>query len=84
MDSNQNKLIYNLEKLHTTELGVARIKRNLSWNVDDVVEWCMDQIQKPNAAITRKGKNWYIDTDRFEITVNASCYTIITVHKRIK
>ncbi len=81
MESNQNELIHNLEKLHTTELGVARMKRNLSFHVDDVVEWCSEKIQKPNATIARHGKNWYITVDGFEITVNASCYTIITVHK---
>lgn len=80
-DRNNDELIHNLDKLHTTELGIARIKRNLFFHVDDVVEWCISKIQRPNAIITKKGKNWYIDIDDFEITVNAYCYTIITAHR---
>ena len=34
-----NELLKNLEKLHTTELGVMRIKKNLSLDTDDVVGW---------------------------------------------
>ena len=33
-----NELLENLEKLHTTELGVVHIKRNLGLETDDVVE----------------------------------------------
>lgn len=75
------EIIFNLEKLHTTDLGVVRIKKNLSLDVDDVVSWCRDKIQNPNALIIRRGKNWYIDIDDCEITVNAYSYTIITAHK---
>lgn len=80
---NYNKcgLIQNLDKLHTTELGVGRIKKNLFLDVDDVVKWCSDKILKSNAIITRRGKNWYIDIDNCEITVNAYSHTIITAHK---
>lgn len=34
-----NELLKNLDKLHTTELGVERIKRNLSLDTDDVLLW---------------------------------------------
>lgn len=80
---NDNKcgLIQNLDKLHTTELGVGRIKKNLSLDVDDVVKWCNDKILNSNAIISRGGKNWYIGIDNCEITVNAYSYTIITAHK---
>jgi hypothetical protein len=80
-DSNKNELILNLSKLHTTELGNVRIKRNLSLDMDDVVNWCRKKIQNPNAFIVRKGKNWYVNIDNCEITVNAYSYTIITAHK---
>lgn len=80
-DSNKNELILNLDKLHTTDLGAVRIKRNLSLDVDDVVTWCRSKIQNPNALIIRNGKNWYADIDDCEITVNAYSYTIITAHK---
>ena len=35
-----NVLLKNLNKLHTTEIGVERIKRNLSLNKYDVVNCC--------------------------------------------
>lgn len=76
-----NELLENLDKLHTTELGVMRIKRNLSLDTDDVVSWCRTKINSTNAVITRKGKNWYVDVDKCIITVNAYSYTIITAHK---
>ncbi len=76
-----NELIINLDKLHTTELGVLRIKRNLSLETEDVVAWCKEKIQNPSAIITRKGKNWYINIEDFQLTVNAYSYTIITAHK---
>ncbi|NFL36778.1 DUF3781 domain-containing protein [Clostridium botulinum] len=81
MNDNKYELIQNLDKLHTTELGVGRIKKNLSLDVDDVVKWCRDKILNPNSMIDRKGKNWYIDIENCEITVNAYSYTIITAHK---
>ena len=74
----QNELLENLDKLHTTELGVVRIKRNLSLDTENVVEWCRNKINSDNAVITRTGKNWYIDVDTCIITVNAHSYTIIT------
>ena len=79
---NQNELILNLDKLRTTELGVMRIKRNLALTEDDVVLVCREMIQNPNAVITREGKNWYVNIDNCEITINAHSFTIITAHKR--
>lgn len=79
--SMENELLNNLDKVHTTELGVVRIKRNLSLDTDKVVEWCKDRIQSPSANITRNGKNWYVNVENCIITVNAYSYTIITAHK---
>lgn len=79
-----SELLENLDKLHTTELGVGRIKKNLSLDTDDVVAWCKTKIQSPNASITRNGKNWYVSIDDSIITVNAHSYTIITAHKEKK
>lgn len=76
-----NGLLENLNQLHTTELGVVRIKRNLSMDADDVVEWCKMKIRCANAVITKKGKNWYVTADGCIITVNAYSYTVITAHK---
>lgn len=76
-----NDLIRNIDKLHTTEPGVTRIKRNLSIDTEDVVLWCRMRILDENAQIERKGKNWYATADDCIITVNAHSYTIITAHK---
>lgn len=75
------ELLNKLDKLHTTELGAIRIRRNLSLDTEDVVLWCQTKIESDNAVITRKGKNWYVNVDGCIITVNAYSYTIITAHK---
>lgn len=77
-----NELLNNLDKLHTTDLGAIRIRKNLSIITDDVVKWCGDKIKSPHAHITKKSKNWYADVDGCVITVNAHSYTIITAHKK--
>lgn len=76
-----NDLIENINKLHTTEMGVERIKRNLSIDVEDVVDWCKAKILSQETVIEREGKNWYVYIDNCIITVNAHSYTIITAHK---
>lgn len=81
-DSNL-ELFNHLDKLHTTELGIVRIKRNLSLDTDDVVAWCKDKINSVHAHVTRRGKNWYVNVDDIVITVNAHSYTIITAHRNL-
>ncbi len=76
-----NELIENIDKLHTTEMGVERIKRNLGLTDANAVAWCRSKIMNKNAVINRQGKNWYVRIDGCVITVNASSYTIITAHK---
>lgn len=77
-------LLNNLDKVHTTEMGVDRIKRNIEVDVEDIVAYCIDKIKQENAVIERKGKNYYVSVDGIIITVNASSYTIITAHKEKK
>jgi len=77
----EETLISNLDKVHTTTMGIERIKKNLDLDVDDVVAWCRQNINNTNSIITRKGKNWYVKIDNCEITVNVYSYTIITAHK---
>jgi len=69
-----------IEKIHTTPLGIMRIKRNLELDTDDIVSWCKKEIKKSKSKI-KKGKNWYIYSENSIITINASSYTIITAHK---
>lgn len=74
------KLLENLEKIHSTEMGVLRIRKNLSLDIDDVVGYCKEKIKKPETIITRQGKNWCAHVDGCVLTMNAYSYTIITAH----
>lgn len=78
---NQTSLLANIDRIHTTEMGIERIKRFLSIDVEEVVVWCKNKIEQDTAEIVRKGKNWYVTVDDCIITVNAYSYTIITAHK---
>ena len=76
-----NGLIENIDKLHTTQLGMERIKRNLQLETNDIVSWCKVRITDKDTKIERIGKNWYAIAGDCKITVNARSYTIITAHK---
>ena len=73
-------LIGNTDRLHTTPMGVDRIKRNLKLDIDDAVSYCKNLILNPQCRIARQGKNWYCEVGKTRITVNAYSYTIITAH----
>ncbi len=73
-------LLANLDKLHTTELGEQRIKKNIGADIDDVVEWTKARIRSVNIRAAREGKNIQAEADGFRITINANSFTIITVH----
>lgn len=73
-------LLNNLDKIHSTKLGIERIKKNINLDDVDVIFWCINKIKDKNCEITRVGKNWYINADNIIITINASSYTIITAH----
>lgn len=75
-------LIDNIDKIHTTEMGIGRIKRNLRLDIADadVVEYCKSKLLDSKCCIYREGKNWYCEIEDIKITVNAYSYTIITAH----
>ena len=77
-----NELLQNIRMLHTTPMGMDRIRRNLGLgeDVSDVVEFCRNAIIREECQITRQGKNWYCEIGGIIITVNAYSYTIITAH----
>lgn len=76
----KNILLSNIDKIHTTKLGVNRIKKNLRLNDCDVVEYCKSKILDKNCRIYKKGKNWYCEIENIRITINSYSYTIITAH----
>ncbi len=72
-------LTINPDNLHTTDLGAARIKRNLNLQVDDVVLWCQESVKQADIIIGQ-GKNWYVYRAGVVISINAQSNTIITAH----
>jgi len=77
---NKEVLLSNVDKIHTTEMGVERIKKNLNLNTNDVVEYCKNKVLDKNCTIYKQGKNWYCEIDNIKITINSYSYTIITAH----
>ncbi len=80
MMENKENLLSNIDKVHTTEMGIDRIKRNLKIDTENVVEYCKKKILDNNCNIHKRGKNWYCEVDNIIITVNSYSYTIITAH----
>lgn len=74
-------LLSNLDKIHTTKMGVDRIKRNLNLSDIDVVEYLKEKVMNKNSIIYKNGKNYYCEIDNIRITINSYSYTIITAHK---
>ena len=73
-------LLDSISKVHTTEMGIDRIKKNLKLNTNDVVEFCKNKILDKNCNIYKQGKNWYCEINNIKITINSYSYTIITAH----
>ena len=74
-------LLENIEKIHTTEMGVGRIQKNLGIS-DEPVNYCISKLKQENSVVTKEGKNYYVDVDDCIITINSSSFTIITAHKK--
>jgi len=77
---NKGILLQNIDKIHTTKMGVDRIKKNLGLNTDNAVDFCKSKILDKKCNIYKQGKNWYCEIDNIRITINSYSYTIITAH----
>ena len=75
-----NILISNIDKIHTTKMGIDRIKKNLNLKDIDVVKYIKDKVLDKECKILKKGKNYYCEIDNIRITINSYSYTIITAH----
>lgn len=73
-------LLDNINKVHTTEMGINRIIKNLKLNTNNVVEYCKNKVLDKNCNIYKQGKNWYCEIENIIITINSYSYTIITAH----
>jgi len=80
-EMHRNILIENIDKIHTTEMGIGRIKKNLGID-EEPVSYCISKLQNEDSAVTKKGKNYYVEADNCIITINSSSFTIITAHKK--
>lgn len=78
----KNILLDNIDKVHTTEMGVDRIKKNLGLTDIDVVAYCKEMVLNKDCNIYKQGKNWYCEINNAVITINSYSYTIITAHKQ--
>ena len=56
-----------MDRIHSTSLGILRIKRNLQLETEDTINYCK--------------KSWYCEIENIKITINTFSYTIITAHK---
>ena len=77
---NKEVLLSNIDKIHTTEMGIDRIKKNLKIDTNDVAQYCKNKVLDKNCNIYKQGKNWYCEIDNIKITINSYSYTIITAH----
>ncbi len=74
-------LLSNIDKIHTTEMGIERIKRNLKLNTENIVEYCQNKVLDKKCNIYKKGKNWHCEIEDIRLTINSYSYTIITAHR---
>ncbi len=74
-------LLENVDRIHTTEMGVGRIQKNLGID-DEPVDYCISKLKQDNSVVEKEGKNYYVEVDGCRITINSSSFTIITAHKK--
>ena len=76
-EMHKKTLLENVDKIHTTEMGIGRIQKNLGIS-EEPVNYCISKLKQDNAVVTKEGKNYYVNVDGIRITINSSSFTIIT------
>ena len=78
-------LLANMDRIHSTSLGILRIKRNLQLETEDIIHYCKRKIKDKNCHIYKKGKNIRsvlgnlgLDKVNYELIFN---FLLIFVHK---
>lgn len=79
---NKKVLLSNIDKVHTTTMGLERLAKNLGLDIDNAVDYCKEKVLDEKCYIYKKGKNWYCEIDHIKITINSYSYTIITAHRK--
>ena len=80
VEMHKKMLLENIDKIHTTEMGIGRIQKNLGID-DEPVSYFISKLKQDNSKVTKEGKNYYVTVDGCRITINSSSFTIITAHK---
>jgi len=68
---NKEILLLNIDKVHTTKMGIDRIRKNLKIDTNDVVKYCKEKILDKECNIYKQGKNWYCEVDNIKITTKS-------------
>ena len=55
---NKEILLSNIDKVHTTEMGIDRIKKNLKLDTNDVVQYCKNKVLDKNSFCRIKSIRW--------------------------
>ena len=74
---NKEILLSNIDKIHTTKMGIDRIKKNLKLDISNIVEYCKNKVLDSNCHIYKQGKNWYCEIDNIKITQSYSAFLIV-------
>ena len=74
-------LINNINKIHTTELGHLRIFKATNLKENEDILWIKECIYDNNSLINKRGKNYYVINNNYEIYINSYNYSVITVKK---
>ncbi|MBR3660530.1 MAG: DUF3781 domain-containing protein [Bacilli bacterium] len=75
----KNELIKKIDKIHTTSLGMKRIKTNLNIEASGV-DYCKNILLNEDSIVYKNGKNYYLKYNNILFTINSFSYTIITAH----
>lgn len=54
---NKEILLSNIDKIHTSKMGIDRIQNNLNLNTTEIVKYCQNKILDKNSNIYNKGKD---------------------------
>lgn len=77
---NNEDILSNIDKIHTTTLGLKRISKNLNIKEEESISYCKKVIKRKDTKIYKDGKNYYCENKNIKITINSYNYSIITAH----
>lgn len=76
----KEEFLSNVDKISIKAETIIRIKNNLSFDNEDVLEFCKNKIKDSKCNVYRIGKNWYCEIENIRIIVNACSYTVVAAN----